>query len=111
MAVISPVPETKMVDVCKLISLQNLLVRKVTGFVLTTTSAPLILSRAFGANDMTRIAYIYILSSSKNSFSPILISRDSTLTLSNFNLQRQLSLSLSLSLFLFISTSRNSLAI
>ena len=52
MAVIPFVTETKMVDVGKLI-------RKVTWFVLTTTSAPLILSRAFGADYMTRIAYIY----------------------------------------------------
>ena len=57
MAVIPLVPETKMVDVGKLISLENLLVREVMGFVLTTTSAPLILSRAFGADHMTRIAY------------------------------------------------------
>ena len=53
------VPETKMADVGKLISLGNLLVRKVTWLVLTTTSATLILSRAFGANCMTRIAYTY----------------------------------------------------
>ena len=59
MAVIPLVPETKMVDVGKLISLGNLLVRKVTWFVLTTTSATLILSRAFKANCMTKIAYIY----------------------------------------------------
>ena len=59
MAVIPLVPETKMVNVGKLISLENLLVRKVTWFVLTTPSAPLILSRAFEANHMTRIAYIY----------------------------------------------------
>ena len=59
MAVIPLVPETKMVDVGKLTSLGNLLVRKVTWFVPTTTSAPLILSRAFGADHMTRITYIY----------------------------------------------------
>ena len=59
MAVIPLVPETKMADVSKLISLRNLLVRKVTWFVLTTTSATLILSRAFEANCMTRIAFIY----------------------------------------------------
>ena len=41
------------------ISLENLLVRKITWFVITTTSAPLILSRAFRADHMTRIAYIY----------------------------------------------------
>ena len=51
MAVIPLVPKTKMVDVDKLISLENLLV--------TTTTARLILSRAFGADYMTRIAYMY----------------------------------------------------
>ena len=59
MAVIPLVSETKMADVGKLISLGNLLVRKVTWLVLTTTSATLILSRAFGADCMTRIANIY----------------------------------------------------
>ena len=59
MAVIQHVPETKMVDVGKVISLGHLLVRKFTCFVLTNTSAPLILSRAFGADHMTRIAYVY----------------------------------------------------
>ena len=39
MAVMPLVPETKMVDIGKLISHGNLLIRKVTGFVLTTTSA------------------------------------------------------------------------
>ena len=53
------VPETKMVDIGKLISLKNLLVRKVMWFVLTTMTAPLILSHAFGANHMTRIACTY----------------------------------------------------
>ena len=43
----------------KLISLGNLLVKKVMWLVLTTTCATLILSRAFGANCMRRIAYIY----------------------------------------------------
>ena len=47
MSVIPLVPEAKMADIGKLISLGNLLVRKVTWFVLTTTSAALILSRAF----------------------------------------------------------------
>ena len=42
MAVMPLVPETKMVDVSKLISLENLLVKKVTWLVLTTTSATLI---------------------------------------------------------------------
>ena len=54
MAVMPFVPKTKMADVGKLISLGNLLVRKVTWLVLTTTSATLILFR-----DLTRIAYIY----------------------------------------------------
>ena len=53
------VPETKMADVGKLISLGNLLARKVTWLMLTTTSATLILFRAFGANCMTRIVYMY----------------------------------------------------
>ena len=59
MALILLVPETTMVDVGKLISLGNLLVKKFTWLVLTTTSATLILSRAFGADCMTRIAYMY----------------------------------------------------
>ena len=59
MAVMPLVPETKIADVGKLITLGNLLVRKVTWLVLTTTSATLILSRAFGTDCMTRIAYIY----------------------------------------------------
>ena len=42
MAVMPLVPETKMADVGKLISLGKLLVRKVTWLVLTTTSATLI---------------------------------------------------------------------
>ena len=88
MAVIPLVPETKMVDVGQLISLGNLLVRKVTWFVLTTTSAPLIFSRAFGADHMTRIVYIY--SRLPRTHSHILTSRDSTLSL-------------------FFSTSRNNL--
>ena len=49
MAVMPLVPETKIAGVGKLISLGNLLVRKVTWFVLTT----LILSRDFGADCMT----------------------------------------------------------
>ena len=59
MGLIPLVPKTKMVDVGKLISLGNLLVRKVMWFVLTTTSASLILSHVFGADHTTRIAYIY----------------------------------------------------
>ena len=68
MVVIPLVPETKMADVGKLISLGNLLVRKVTWLVLITTSATLILSREFGANCMTRIAYIYSRLSRTHSF-------------------------------------------
>ena len=44
MAVMPLVPKTKMADIGKLISLRNLLVRKVTWLVLTTTSPTLILS-------------------------------------------------------------------
>ena len=53
------VPETKMANVGKLISLGNLLARKTTWLVLTTTSATSILSRIFGAYSMTRIVYKY----------------------------------------------------
>ena len=59
MAVMPLVPETKVEDVGKLISLGNLLVKKVTWLVFTTTSATFILTSAFGADCMTRIAYIY----------------------------------------------------
>ena len=59
MAVMPLAPETKMAEVGKLFSFGNLLVRKVTGLVLTTTSATFILRLAFGADCMTRIAYIY----------------------------------------------------
>ena len=59
MVVMPLVPETKMADVGKLTSLGNLVVRKVTWFVLTTTSATLIWPSAFGADCMTKIAYIY----------------------------------------------------
>ena len=94
MAVIPLVPETSgitwtSVDVGKQISLGNQLVRKVTWFVLTTTSAPLILSRTW-PHDKDCLC---ILSSSKNSLSHILTSWDSTLSL------------------FFISTSRNSLTL
>ena len=70
------VPETKMTDVGKLISLGNPLVRKVTWLVLPTTSATLILYRAFRADCVTRVAYI--LSFSKNSFFSISTHRDNT---------------------------------
>ena len=108
MSVISLVPKTKMVDVGKLISLGNLLVRKVTWFVLTTTSPTLILSRAFGADRMSRIAYICSRLPRTNSLTfwlpettpslilSILTYRDNTLSLSlsHFNFQRQHSFSL-----------------
>ena len=53
------VPETKMADVDKLICFENLLVRIITWFVPPTTSVTLILSRAFGADHMSRISDIY----------------------------------------------------
>ena len=53
------VPETKMADVDKLINLGNLLARKITCLVLTTTSATSILSRVFGSYNMIRIFYKY----------------------------------------------------
>ena len=59
MAVMPLVPETKMADIGKLISLGNLLARKTMWLVLTTTSATSILSRVFGAYCMTRIVYKY----------------------------------------------------
>ena len=101
------VPEKKMVDVSKLISLGNLLVGKVTWLVLTTTSATLILSRIFGADCMTRIANIYSRlprthsltfftyrdSTHSLSFSPLWLTK-TTCSLSHFHLQRQHTLSL-----------------
>ena len=53
MAVMPLVPETKMADVGKLISLGNLMARKTTWLVLTTTSTTSILSCVFGAYCMT----------------------------------------------------------
>ena len=58
----------------KLISLGNLLVRKVTWLVVTTTSATLILSCDFDKN------CLYILSSFKNSFFSISTHTDNTLS-------------------------------
>ena len=82
------VPETKMVDVGKLISLGNLLVRKVSWLVLTTTSTTLILSRTFGADRMTRIC-IYTLSFSKNSHSPFWLPETAhSLSLLHFDFQQ-----------------------
>ena len=68
-----------MVDIGKLMSLENLLVRKVTWFVLTTTSAPLIFIPHIWSRPHDKDC-LYILSSSKNLFSHILTSRDSTLS-------------------------------
>ena len=59
MAVMLLVSETKMADVGKLISLRNLLARKTTWLVLTTTSATSILSLVFGPYCMTKIVYTY----------------------------------------------------
>ena len=97
------VPETKMADVGKLISVRNLVVKKVTWLVLTTTFATLILSRDFGADCVTRIAYIYSCFSRTHSFhfdsqrQHTLLHRDSQrqLTLS-FLTSRDNTLSLSL---------------
>ena len=60
--------KTKMADVGQLISLGNLLVRKVTWLVLITTSTTLILSHDFGADCITRIDYIYSRLSGNHSF-------------------------------------------
>ena len=87
----SLLPETKMVDISKLIRLDNLLVRKVTWFVLPTMSSPLILSSKFGADHMTRISHIYSRLTITHSFS-------------HFDFQRQHSLS-------YILTSRDSLSL
>ena len=53
------IPETKMADVGKLISLGNLLDRKTTWLVLITTSTSSILSHVFGAYCMTRTVFKY----------------------------------------------------
>ena len=95
MAVLPLVPKTKIADVGKLISLGNLLVREVTCLVLTTTSSTLILSRAFGADCMTRIAYIYSRFPSTHSLSHSHLLRQHTHCLS-LSLPPSLSLSLSL---------------
>ena len=78
MAVMLLVPETKMADVGKLISLGDLLARKTTWLVLTTTSATSILSRVFGANCMTKISMNILIF---QLFS-IITFRENTLTLS-----------------------------
>ena len=99
----------KMDGASKLIHLGNLFVRKVTWFVPTTTSATLILSCAFGANWMTRIAYIYFCLRRTHSFSHFDSQRQHTLTLSLFYVLTSrdsiLSLSLNLSLSLSFSLS------
>ena len=87
-------------DVGKLISLANLLVRKITWFVLRTTSAPLILS--FGADHMARIAYIYSRLPRTHSLTfslPETVPPPLSLSLTHFDLQRQYTHSLSLSHF------------
>ena len=56
MAIMPLVPETKMADVGKQISLGDLLARKTMWLVLTTTPATSILSRDFGAYCMTKIS-------------------------------------------------------
>ena len=91
-AMIPVVPETKIARVIKLISLENLLARKVRWLVLPTTPATLILSRTFGADCITRIANIY----------PRLPRTHSL----HFNLQRQHTHTLSLTLRLQQSTPR-----
>ena len=85
------VPETNIADVGKLISLRNLLVRKVTWLVHTTTSAILILSRDFGADCMTRIAYICSRLSRTHSFH---FDPQRQHALLHCDLQRQLTLSI-----------------
>ena len=90
MAVILLVPETKVANVGKLIKFGNLLIRTVMWLVLTTMSVTLILSHTFGADCMTRIAYLLVFQELTISY--IVTSRDNTHSLS-------LSLSLSLSTF------------
>ena len=97
MVVILLFPETKMADVGKLISLGKLLVRKVTWLVHTTTSATLILARAFGAECMTRIAYIYSRLPRTHSLH-FDFQRQHTLSLSLFHIFTYRDSSLSLSL-------------
>ena len=92
------VPETKMAEASKLISLRNLLVRKVKWLVLTTTSATLILSHAFRADCMTRIAHIYSRFPRTHCLHCDL---ETTHPFSHFHLQRQHTLSLSLLHFNF----------
>ena len=106
MAVMPLVPDTKMADFGKLICLGYILVRKVTWLVLTTTSANLIL---FVPRIWSRLHdkdCLYILPSSKHSFSFTFWLTETALSLSplrltetthslHFDLQKQLSLSIS----------------
>ena len=108
MAVIPLVSETKMVDVGNLISLGNLLDRKDAWIVLTTTSAPLILSCAFGADTWQGLpTYTLVFQELILSHSEIVHTHTHTLSLSlflslsYFDLLKQHSLSLSLSLSSF----------
>ena len=87
------VPETKMADEGKLISLGDVLARKVTWFVLTTTSPTSILSRDFGAVCMTKIAYIYSRLSRTHTF-PFHFDSQGQPGLLYCDLQRQLILSI-----------------
>ena len=82
------VPETKMAHIGKWISLGNLLVRKVTWLVLTSMSATLILSRAFGADCMARIAYMYSRLPNTHSLSHFHLQRQHTLFLLHFDFQQ-----------------------
>ena len=91
MVVMPLVQETKMADVGKLTSLGNLVVRKITWFVLTSTSATLIWPSAFG-DELHDKYCLYILSSSENSLSYTVTYRDSSLSLSlSLSLSRSLS--------------------
>ena len=90
MAVMPLVPETKMADVGKLISLGNLLVKKVTWLVLTTTSVTLIFVPRIWSRLHDKDC-LYILLFSKNSFFSIVTSRNSTVSLSHCDLINTLS--------------------
>ena len=92
MTIMPLVSETKMADIGKLISLGNLLARKTTWLVITTTSATSILSRVFGAYCMTKIVYkcshlptlilFYIFTYRVNTTLSIMTFRENILTLS-----------------------------
>ena len=102
MALMPLVPETNMADVGKLISLGNLLVRKLTWLVLTTTSEVLISVPRFWGRLHDKDC-LYILSSFKNSLFPFRFTETTcshTLRLTetthsfHFDFQRQHTLSL-----------------